>query len=330
MLTIINKNTDPTFNLALEEYVLKDLGNREDFILLWQNEPSVIIGRNQNTIEEINSAYIEKHGIHVVRRISGGGAVYHDFGNLNYTFVTDNTKDNLNNFRKFTEPVITALNNLGIPAEFAGRNDIVLEGKKISGNAQTYYQDRMFHHGTILFDADLDMVADVLKVSADKIASKGIKSSRSRVTNIRPYLKQPMDIGKFQDYLLKQILGTEDIASKTYTLSDTDLHNIKDLQNDKYRSWEWNYGRSPEFSLQKSGRYPGGKVAFYLDVKEGIIRKCTIYGDFFGKWEVSDLEKLMIGCRFEKDEIEKTLTRMPLENYFYNITAENLLSCLFE
>src|SRR5690554_1895283 len=190
MYTIINRSTDPRYNLALEEYVLKYLDTTEDIILLWQNEPSVIIGRNQNTTEEINATYIKEHNIHVVRRISGGGAVYHDFGNLNFTFVTNNLRENLNNYRKFTEPVIQALNELGVPAEFSGRNDIVVEGKKISGNAQSYHKNRMFHHGTILFNANLEMVAKVLQVSADKIASKGIKSNRSRVTNILPYLKE--------------------------------------------------------------------------------------------------------------------------------------------
>ena len=175
MKTIINDSKNPRFNLALEEYVLKYLDSDEDFVLLWQNENSVIIGRNQNTIEEINAAYVKTHDVNVVRRITGGGAVYHDMGNLNFSYVTNTLKDNLNNYRKFTDPVIKALNSLGVPAEFAGRNDIVVEEKKISGNAQSFYKNRMLHHGTILFDADLGMIADVLNVKPDKIASKGIK-----------------------------------------------------------------------------------------------------------------------------------------------------------
>ena len=251
MLTIINEKTDPRYNLALEEYVLKKLPKDNDYILLWQNEPAIIIGRNQNTHEEINSRYVKEHNIHVVRRISGGGAVYHDFGNLNYTFVTNNTKDNLNNFRKFTEPVIKALNSLGVKAEFAGRNDILIDGKKFSGNAQTYYRDRMYHHGTILFDADLDMVAKVLQVKLEKIESKGIKSNRSRVTNILPYLEKPMTIKEFQNYLLTFILGTEDIESKTYHLTEEDYQNIDKLMKEKYATWEWNFGENPDFTYKR-------------------------------------------------------------------------------
>jgi|SRR5690554_348126 len=330
MLTIINEKTDPRYNLALEEYVLKKLPKDNDYILLWQNEPAIIIGRNQNTHEEINSKYVKEHNIHVVRRISGGGAVYHDFGNLNYTFVTNNTRDNLNNFRKFTEPVIKALNSLGVKAEFAGRNDILIDGKKFSGNAQTYYRDRMYHHGTILFDADLDMVAKVLQVKLEKIESKGIKSNRSRVTNILPYLEKPMTIKEFQNYLLTFILGTEDIESKTYHLTEEDYQNIDKLMKEKYATWEWNFGENPDFALTKEKRFAGGKVSFRLDVSEGYIKNVKIFGDFFGKTEVSKLEQVLKGVKFERESVEKLLDIITIEDFFYNITKEDIISLLFD
>lgn len=330
MLTIINEKTDPRYNLALEEYVLKKLPKDNDYILLWQNEPAIIIGRNQNTHEEINSKYVKEHNIHVVRRISGGGAVYHDFGNLNYTFVTNNTKDNLNNFRKFTEPVIKALNSLGVKAEFAGRNDILIDGKKFSGNAQTYYRDRMYHHGTILFDADLDMVAKVLQVKLEKIESKGIKSNRSRVTNILPYLEKPMTIKEFQNYLLTFILGTEDIESKTYHLTEEDYQNIDKLMKEKYATWEWNFGENPDFALTKEKRFAGGKVSFRLDVSEGYIKNVKIFGDFFGKTEVSKLEQVLKGVKFERESVGKLLDIITIEDFFYNITKEDIISLLFD
>lgn len=330
MLTIINEKTDPRYNLALEEYVLKKLPKDNDYILLWQNEPAIIIGRNQNTHEEINSKYVKEHNIHVVRRISGGGAVYHDFGNLNYTFVTNNTRDNLNNFRKFTEPVIKALNSLGVKAEFAGRNDILIDGKKFSGNAQTYYRDRMYHHGTILFDADLDMVAKVLQVKLEKIESKGIKSNRSRVTNILPYLEKPMTIKEFQNYLLTFILGTEDIESKTYHLTEEDYQNIDKLMKEKYATWEWNFGENPDFELTKEKRFAGGKVSFRLDVSEGYIKNVKIFGDFFGKTEVSKLEQVLKGVKFERESVEKLLDIITIEDFFYNITKEDIISLLFD
>lgn len=329
MLTILNDNNDPRFNLALEEYVLKYLPIDDDFVLLWQNEPSIIIGRNQNTIEEINSSYVKKHNINVVRRISGGGAVYHDFGNLNFTFITTSLKDNLNNFRKFTKPVIDALNELGVPAEFAGRNDIVVEGKKISGNAQTFYKSRMFHHGTILFDANLEVVQEVLKVKLDKIESKGIKSVRSRVTNIYPYLKEKMTVKEFQTHLLKYLLNTDDINSKVYHLSTDDFDKIYQLKKDKYDSWIWNYGESPEFSLQKSKRLSGGKVVFNLNVSDGVIKSVKIFGDFFGKFDVNDIEKAMVGQLYELNIIKNIFDKFNIGEYFFNITSDDLLDCLF-
>ena len=329
MITIINNNHDPRFNLALEEYALKQLNITEDIILLWQNGPSVIIGRNQNTIEEINPIYIKEHDIQVVRRISGGGAVYHDFGNLNFTFITNIGQDNLNNYRKFAEPVIKALQSLGVPAEFSGRNDILVEGKKFSGNAQSYHKNRMFQHGTILFDANLEMVGKVLQVHADKIESKGIKSNRSRVTNIKPYLMEDMDIKAFQDYLLKYFLETDDIASKTYTLSSIDYAAINKLFTEKYATWEWNYGESPQFEIQKSKRYVGGKVSFNLNVKDGYIKACKIFGDFFGERDIADLEKALLNQLFKEDVLQKVLQDQPIDEYFFNISEANLIDCLF-
>ena len=330
MLTIINEKTDPRFNLALEEYVLKNLPNDHDYILLWQHVPSIIIGRNQNTIEEINSKYVEEHNINVIRRISGGGAVYHDAGNLNYSFITNNTRDNLNNFRKFTEPVIKALNSLGVNAEFAGRNDILIDGKKFSGNAQTYYKDRMYHHGTILFDADLDMVAKVLQVKQQKVDSKAIKSNRSRVTNVLPYLKNKMTIKEFQNYLLKFILGTDDIESKTYHLTEDDLKAIRKLEKEKYSTWEWNFGENPDFEIQKEERFAGGIISFNLNVSEGHIKDIKIFGDFFGRIEVSALEEKFIGVKYTKEDVSRLLDTINLEDFFYNITKENILSLLFD
>lgn len=329
MLTIINKKTDPRYNLALEEYVLKNINTDDDIVLLWQNEPAIIIGRNQNTIEEININYVREHNIHVVRRISGGGAVYHDFGNLNYTFVTNNLKDNLNNYRKFTEPVINALVDLGVPAEFAGRNDIVVEGKKISGNAQSYHKNRMYHHGTILFDANLDDVSKMLKVSADKIESKGIKSTRSRVTNILPYIKKDITMEEFINYLLRYMLKTDNFEDKIYHLTDEDYQGIERLMKDKYSTWEWNYGESPDFSLVKERRYVGGKVQFHLDIKDGIISDVKLFGDFLGKLDTNDLETILKGIKYREEDVRLAIVDFPIEEYFYNITLDDLIDCMF-
>ena len=189
MLFVDNKGiTDPRMNLAIEEYILRHLDINQTYLLFYINEPSIIIGKNQNTLEEINTDFVEKNGIHVVRRLSGGGAVYHDLGNLNFSFITKDDGESFHNFKKFTEPVIRALRSMGVPAELSGRNDILVQGRKISGNAQFATKGRMFSHGTLMFDSNIDNVVAALNVKKDKIESKGIKSIRSRVANIAEFL----------------------------------------------------------------------------------------------------------------------------------------------
>ncbi|KNF09212.1 lipoate-protein ligase LplJ [Gottschalkia purinilytica] len=329
MLFIRNDSKNPYYNLALEEYALKNLHLNDDFLILWQNAHTVVVGRNQNTIEEVNSKYVKENDVNVVRRMSGGGAVYHDLGNLNYTFITRSDDNSKNNFVKFTKPVIDALETLDVHAEFSGRNDITIDGKKISGNAQYYYQDRMLHHGTILFDVNSDILKDVLNVKLDKIASKGIKSVKSRVTNICQHLKEKITIEELKNILLKFILETNDISIKEYILSPSDIDNINKLMEEKYSTWEWNYGESPKFELQKSKRYEGGSIDLRLNVKEGNITAFKIYGDFFGRKDVSELEKLIINKNFEEDSIRNVFKDIDITDYFYNITIDNFIDCMF-
>lgn len=329
MISIRNNSKDPHFNLALEEYVIKYLSPAEDYIILWQNEPSVIIGRNQNTIEEINSKYISDNNINVVRRLSGGGAVYHDLGNLNFTFIVKNENDVASNFRIFTEPVINALRKFDIEAEFSGRNDITIDGKKFSGNAQYYYGDRLLHHGTILFNSNLSVVQDALNVKQEKIESKGIKSVKSRVTNVYPYLKKDISIDEFKDTLLKFFINDENYKDKEYILTEDDIKKIHDLMNNRFSTWEWNYGESPAFDLEKGKRYAGGKLELKFNVNDGLIKEIKINGDFFGRKEVNELETALLGVKYREADIRNTLANTDFESYFAGISVEDFIDCMF-
>ena len=255
MLFIDNQNKhDPAVNLALEEYALRQSQSDEDLLLFYINEPSIIIGRHQNTLEEINQDFVEQHGIHIVRRLSGGGAVYHDLGNLNFSFITNYQQENFQNFRKFTTPIVRSLAKMGVSAELSGRNDILINGRKVSGNAQYTSKGRMVSHGTLLFNTDLSQVSEALHVQASKIALKGIKSVRSRVTNICEFLSQPMDIEKFQDHLMGTCFeGVSEIP--IYPLSVQDWAAVHQLADERYRSWKWNYGNSPDFNIEKTDMF---------------------------------------------------------------------------
>ena len=329
MLFIDNKGiTDPQINLAIEEYALKNLGMEDSYLLFYINEPSIIIGKNQNTIEEINTEYVEKNGIKVVRRLSGGGAVYHDLGNLNFSFITKDDGDSFHNFLKFTEPVIKALRKMGVNAELSGRNDLVAEGRKISGNAQFATKGKMFSHGTLLFDSEMDHVVSALKVRKDKIESKGIKSIRSRVANISEFMSEKMTIEDFRKELLKNIFeGYDEIPE--YVLTEEDWDKIHKLSAERYQTWEWNYGKSPDFNVQHSHRFPVGLIEFRLDVKKGVIEQCKIFGDFFGVGDVSEIEQLLVGVQYEQSAIRKALQGINAKHYFGNVEMEDIIKLIY-
>ncbi|WP_353947565.1 lipoate--protein ligase [Sporolactobacillus sp. Y61] len=328
MIYINNRDVlDQTLNFALEEYALKYLDINETYLMFYRMAPTVIVGRNQNTAEEINRDYIRANKVTVTRRLSGGGAVYNDPGNLSFSFIAKDDGDSFNNYRKFTEPVIRALHYMGVEARLEGRNDLTLDGKKISGNAQFVTQGRIFSHGTLLFDVNLDHVSKALHPDAAKYESKGIKSVRSRVTNIREHLTKDMTIQQFRETLLHYIFeGQEKIPE--YQITDEDWTNIVDIANKRYRNWDWVYGKSPEFNVQKAKRFPGGRIDLRMNVKKSVVEKMTIYGDFFGAGDVTDIEKLLVGTKYDRKAIEEKLNGVDVHKYFGRISEEELLSVL--
>ena len=334
MLFVDNQeNTDPRTNIALETYLVENRLTDQPLLLFYINEPSIIIGRNQNTVEEVNQRYVEEHNIHVVRRMSGGGAVYHDLGNFSYCFIQEEHGP-ARDFSVFTRPVIDALHQMGVAgAKLEGRNDLLIDGKKFSGNAMYIRNGRMTAHGTILYDADLDAVTAALKPRADKIESKGIKSVRSRVTNIRPYVAdayQHLNTHEFRDHLLLRIFGVNSRADvPEYTLSIDDWAQVAAIRAERFANWDWNYGRSPAFTSERYHKYPQGAVDFRFNVAQGgNISDIKIYGDFFGVGDIADVEKRLTGIPYRRDAITAAFADIDTALYFGGIAAKNLIDQL--
>ncbi|UOQ43489.1 lipoate--protein ligase [Halobacillus salinarum] len=332
MLFIDNQGiNNPSINLAIEEYALKNLDINETYLLFYINEPSIIIGKNQNTVEEINTSYVEDHGIHVVRRLSGGGAVYHDLQNLCFSFITKDDGDSFHDFAKFTEPVTQALRRLGVQAELSGRNDIVVDGRKISGNAQFTTRGRMFSHGTLMLDSEIENVVSALNVKTEKIRSKGIKSIRSRVANISEFLDDNISMKEFKELLLRYIFNVEDVKDvPEYRLTEDDWKEIHKISEDRYQNWDWNYGKSPKFNIQHTKRIEGaGSYDVRLDVTKGYIRNVKIYGDFFGVGDIGDIEQSLIGIKYERQAIANALEGKDIPHYLGKITKEDFVEMVY-
>ncbi|MGN1414449.1 MAG: lipoate--protein ligase [Anaerovoracaceae bacterium] len=327
MKYIESHETDPYFNLALEEYVFEKLDRSDSYFILWQNFNTIVVGKFQNTIEEINKSFVDEHGIRVARRLSGGGAVYHDKGNLNYTFIVDKDDQFDFNFRYFIIPVISTLRKLGVKAEFNGRNDITIDGKKFSGNSQYIKQNRIMHHGCIMLDSNLEDVAGALQVKAAKFESKSTKSVRSRVTTINANAPKPISMEEFKTALKNQVI--EENQLEEYVLTEEDLAEIRRLRDEKYSTWEWNYGASPAYSILREKKFDFGMVSVYLNVDKGKIENIKIYGDFFGNGAMEDLENAMIGIALDEN-LEKTLEKLPLSDFISGMKPELMAGLLVE
>ncbi len=328
MKYIENESKDPRFNLALEEVLFNSLKEEEGYFLLWQNEPSVIVGRFQNTLEEINEDIVREKGIHVVRRISGGGAVYHDQGNLNFTFILRTRDIPRFDYREMTEPVAMALQELGAGACFNSRNDLLIDGLKFSGNAQYARRGRFLHHGTILFDSDLDMLGEVLNADPEKYRSKGVKSVRSRVTNVRPFLTKDVDLEEFRQVIAHTSSKRWPNLRKV-PLDDDTKSRAEALSVEKYGTWDWNFGNSPDFDVRRQNRFDFGKVDIRMRVEKGKIVQCRIYGDFFGNGEIGGLEDSLRGVNFSREGFFEKILSLKVGHYIKGMDSEKLVSLMF-
>ena len=319
--------TDAPWNLAAEQYVFDTLPRGRSCFMLWQNRSAVIVGKHQDTLAEINRPYIEANGIQVVRRPSGGGAVYHDLGNLNYTVITDSGSGEGLDLSLFCRPLLRVLRELGVPAELTGRNDMTVDGKKFSGSAQYLRRGRIQHHGTLLFDSDLSAVEQALQADPEKIRSKGIPSLRSRVTNLKPWLPADFTLPRFRQCLLEGLLRQTPV--ERCELTEEDLAGIDALADSRYRTWEWNYGASPAGSLLRRQRFEGcGTVEARMDLKRGRISSLAFRGDFFSAREPEHLARLLVGLPLERQPLREALAGEDVSRFFLGLSAEQLIALL--
>lgn len=323
MIYIETGSTKPFINLAFEEYFLRNLDLGDNIFMLWQNEPTIVVGRFQNTLEEVNQAYTNAHNIHLIRRITGGGAVYHDLGNLCFTFILHGITPDMVDVPRFAQPVINALSQFGIPAEVTGRNDLTIDGKKFSGNAMALQKKRLLFHGTLLYDTDLTVLSEALRVAPDKIESKGVKSVRSRVTNIKAYAPTNLKIEEFKEALKQSFYGED--GHREYIPTEDDLAGIHELTEKKYQSWEWNFGNNPRANVVYSRRFSGGKLEIYLNIDKGLITSCQIRGDFLGLCDVEEVEQRLTGLLYREDVLRKAMETIDMKEHFGLITLEEFL-----
>lgn len=323
MLIIDSPSNNAYFNIALEEFLLYKYPT-EDIFLLYVNAPSIIVGKFQNTLAEINLDYVKENKINVVRRMSGGGTVYHDLGNLNFSFHTLLEGNDFMDFSQFTAPVLKLLHKLNVPAELQGRNDLLIEGKKFSGNAKLAKKGKMIQHGTILFNSEMSILDDALKINPLKYADKAIKSNRSRVVNLIDYLPSEMTTNHFKELLLNEIKESNK-ETILYQLTSQDIKDVEELVKNKYDTWDWNFGSSPNYNYKNAKKIPAGFIEVHLDVVKGEIENIKIFGDFFASEPIENFEEKIVNHKHNENELKEVLSKIDLTNYFGKVTQQEIL-----
>lgn len=326
MIYIETGSTDVCYNFGLEYYFTVEKPLDDTVFLFWRTTPTLMVGRYQNVLEEVDKAYADAHNIRIVRRMSGGGTIYTDMGGWQFTFIEEAADEEIH-FQRYIAPVIDALAELGVQAEFNGRNDLTIGGRKISGNAQYRLGGRVVHHGSLLFDTDFAQMAAATTVDSYKITSKSIKSVRERVTNISEHLPAPMDAEAFKKQAVRHILGPE---GTVYTVTPEDSARIREIGRERFGSWESTYGQGPGFNIQRTGRFPGGMMRFQLDVKKGIIQRAAVSGDFFSTLDGEAIGNALAGRRYDRAAVRDALEHLGVDGAVYRVSAREMAEAIVD
>ncbi len=326
MVGIVSQSNDPYFNLASEEYLLKKF--QADAFLLYRNAPAIVVGKHQNTLAEINFEYVRTNRITVARRISGGGTVYHDLGNLNFAFITDGEEGSLVDYRRYTLPIIGAMGQMGLEVTLGTRNELLLGRKKISGTASHVFKKRVMHHGTLLFSSALKELHAALKVVPSSFTDRAVKSVPSRVTNIRDHLISPMEMEEFSSRIFQYVLQYTP-GARSYRYSHRDLEEIRRLRKEKYSTWAWNFGYSPRYQFTRELLFDQGRITLHLNVEKGVIRQLKFRGDFQGSDEIVLLEEHLTGVIHDPETLRSRLEGWSVAHFIGGLENEALLAALF-